>query len=285
MSFFATRDGTELFYVDWAPGQAPPAGREGGATAGGPVVFVTGWGLCSPFWGRQMVALNDRGVRCIAYDRRGHGRSDDPGRGYDIDTLADDLAALVDRLDLRGATLVAHSMGCGEVVRYLSRHGSGRVARVAFVGASLPFLAKTADNPDGLDAGLVEHVRAAWIDDYPKWLADNAPAFFTPDTSPETVQWGVNLMLQPSLRALLSCGRVNVETDFRPELAALDVPALFIHGTSDASNPLELCSRRAAALAPRGRLAIYEGAPHGLPITHADRFNRDLLAFLDDALR
>ena len=141
--FIETRDGTQLFYRDWG--------------SGAPLVFISGWALTSDCWGYQMAPLSDSGLRCIAYDRRGHGRSSDPGRGFDYDTLADDLAAVLDALDLKNVTLVAHSMAGGEAVRYLSRHGSKRVARVALIGATLPFLTKTADNPDGIDPAVFEN--------------------------------------------------------------------------------------------------------------------------------
>ncbi len=272
MSFFETRDGTRLFYADWTSNQA--------ARSGSPVVFLTGWGLSTTFWAKQMLDLSARGVRCVAYDRRGHGRSDDPGRGYDADTLADDLADLMTHLDLRGATLVGHSMGGNEVVRYLTRHGEGRVARIVFLGTSLPFLLKTEDNPEGVDPSVFAQARAAWRHDYAKWLSDNARPFVTESTSQETIDWLKGLMLQASMKALMDCAQVNSGIDFRPELAKIRVPALFVHGTADASNPIELTAGRAVKHLPGSQLLIYDGAPHGLPITHAERFNEDLLAFI-----
>ncbi len=156
--FIETRDGTQLFYRDWG--------------SGAPLVFISGWALTSDCWGYQMAPLSDSGLRCIAYDRRGHGRSSDPGRGFDYDTLADDLAAVLDALDLKNVTLVTHSMAGGEAVRYLSRHGSKRVARVALIAATLPFLTKTADNPDGIDPAVFENARRnVLLRDFPKALA------------------------------------------------------------------------------------------------------------------
>jgi pimeloyl-ACP methyl ester carboxylesterase len=169
-SFIHRKDGTALFYKDWGTGT--------------PVVFLHGAGLNSNMWMYQMVPLTAQGMRCVAYDRRGHGRSSDPGRGYDFDTLADDLAAVLEALNLRNVTLVGHSMASGEIVRYLTRHGSSRVSRVAMLGPTTPFLMKTADNPEGYDRAAFEALRALWLKDFPKWLKDNSPPFFMPETSP-----------------------------------------------------------------------------------------------------
>jgi pimeloyl-ACP methyl ester carboxylesterase len=264
--FIVTSDGASLFYKDWGDGK--------------PVVFVHSWALNSDMWQYQMIHLADRGLRCVAYDSRGHGRSSDPGRGYDYDTLAGDLAAVIERLNLREVTLVGHSMGCGVIVRYLSRHGAGRVARVALVSPTLPFLLKTEDNPDGVDKIVFERLRATWSKDFPKWLADNARPFFTPETSPEMVQWGVRMCMQASLKALIDCNRMDTETDFRAELPKITAPTLIIHGDKDVSTPLEATGRKTARLIPGSRLEVYEGAPHGLMFTHMDRFNRDLHDFI-----
>jgi pimeloyl-ACP methyl ester carboxylesterase len=163
---------------------------------------------------------------CIAYDQRGHGRSSQHGYGYEYDTLADDLASLLEQLDLREVTLVGHSMGCGEIVRYLSRHGSSRVARAVFIGTATPFALKTRDNPDGVDKAVIDKLRASWAKDFPRWLGDNARPFFVPETSPEMVQWVVGMCLQASLKALIDCNHAINETDFRAELAAMTVPTL-----------------------------------------------------------
>jgi pimeloyl-ACP methyl ester carboxylesterase len=264
--FIVTSDGASLFYKDWGAGKT--------------VVFVHSWALNSDMWQYQMIHLADRGLRCVAYDSRGHGRSSDPGRGYDYDTLAGDLAAVIERLNLREVTLVGHSMGCGVVVRYLSSHGPRRVARVALVSPSLPFLLKTEDNPDGVDKSVFERLRARWGKDFPKWLADNAWPFFMPETSPEMVQWGVRMCMQASLKALIDCNRVDTETDFRAELPKITTPTLIIHGDKDVSTPLESTGRKTARLIPGSRLEVYEGAPHGLMFTHMDRFNRDLHDFI-----
>jgi pimeloyl-ACP methyl ester carboxylesterase len=264
--YVATRDGTQLFYRDWG--------------TGAPLVFVSGWALTSDCWGYQMAPLSDGGLRCIAYDRRGHGRSSDPGRGFDYDTLADDLAAVLEALDLKNVTLVAHSMAGGEAVRYLSRHGSKRVARVALIGATLPFLTKTADNPDGIDPAVFENARRNVIlRDFPKALRDNMRPFVVAETSDALVDWVAGHMLRCSMKALVECNRALTGTDFRAELAKLSVPTLIIHGDRDVSAPLAITGRKTAALVPHATVKIYEGAPHGLFLTHAERLNRDLQEF------
>jgi len=261
-----TADGTRLFYRDWGSGK--------------PVVFLHSWGCNSEMWGYQMAELLDHGERCVAFDRRGHGRSDDPGRGYDADTLADDLAAVMEVLNLRNATLVGHSMGGGEIVRYLSRHGSDRVAKVVLLAPTTPFLTKTADNSIGLDATAFESTRGLWRRDFPKWVGDLAPPFFVADTSPEMKRWLIEMLLETPLPVLLACNHVVAETDYRPDLRAMRTPTLVIHGDKDVSAPLDLTGRPTAALIPGAKLTVYEGAPHGLFLTHMARLNHDLLAFV-----
>lgn len=270
MPYFDAADRTTLYYRDWGDGA--------------PMVFLASQGLSGDMWQHAMTRLVQDGFRCVAYDRRGHGRSDDPGRGFDFDTLADDLAALLDRLDLRQVTLVGHSMGGAEIVRYLTRHGTSRVARIALVSATLPFLSRTPDNPDGLDGVLFESVWSAWRTDWPGWIGDNTPAFVGRglpgcEVSDALVGWGTRDMERTSLNALLACSKIVVETDFRAEVTAVDLPALVIHGTADASNPIHLCGRRTAALLPGAELKEYENAPHGLFVTHLPRLAADLYAF------
>jgi non-heme chloroperoxidase len=266
MPFLETRDRATLFYKDWGAGKS--------------VVFVHSWALNSDMWQYQMLHLSGQGLRCVAYDQRGHGRSSQPGYGYDFDTLADDLASLLEQLDLREVTLIGHSMGCGEIVRYLSRHGSGRVARAVFIGTATPFSLKTPDNPDGIDRATFDKLRAPLAKDFPKWLGDNARPFFVPETSPEMVQWVVGMCLQASLKALLDWHKASTETDFRAELPGISVPTLIIHGDADVSEPIEQRGRRTAQLIPGSQFKLYEGAPHGLMFTHTDRLNGDLLAFI-----
>jgi non-heme chloroperoxidase len=265
-SFIHRKDGTALFYKDWG--------------AGTPVVFLHGAGLNSNMWMYQMVPLTAHGMRCVAYDRRGHGRSSDPGRGYDFDTLADDLAAVLEALNLRNVTLVGHSMASGEIVRYLTRHGSSRVSRVAMLGPTTPFLMKTADNPEGYDRAAFEALRALWLKDFPKWLKDNSPPFFMPETSPQMHEWGTAMMYQTSFQAQIQCNIAVTETDFRAELPNIKVPVLVIHGTRDVSAPIALTGQRTAKLIPGAALKVYEGAPHGLFVTHMEQVNQDLLAFI-----
>jgi non-heme chloroperoxidase len=261
-----TPDGTSLFHKEWGSGRA--------------VVFVSSWGLNADMWAYQMVALSGPEVRCIAFDRRGHGRSSDPGRGYDYDTLADDLATVIERLELNEITLIGHSMGAGEIVRYLSRHGPSRVARVVLLAPTTPFLLKTTDNPDGVDKAVFDQMRAAWRRDFPKWLFDNARPFFVPDTSTEMIRWVGGMLLQSSLKALIDLNVQVTETDFRGELRHVTVPTLIIHGDRDLSAPLGLTGQKTAQLIPGSRLTVYEGAPHGLVFTHMERLNADLLTFV-----
>ncbi len=255
-----------LFYKDWGVGK--------------PVLFIASALVNSDIWQYQMNYLSNQDVRCLAYDRRGHGRSSQPGSGYDFDTLADDLAALINQLDLRDLTLVGHSMGAGEIVRYLSRYGTDRVERVVFIAPTTPFLLKTSDNPNGTDRSLFEEVRSTLSKDFPKWLADNARPFVVPETSPEMLQWVTTLAQQCSLKAVLDCNVSVTETDFRAELHKVAVPTLIIHGDTDVSAPIDLTGRETARLIPGCQFKLYEGAPHGLILTHMDRLNTDLLAFI-----
>lgn len=261
----AARDGTLLFHRDWGEGR--------------PVVFVHGWALNSEAWAYQAADLSDQGLRCIAYDRRGHGRSDDPGRGYDLDTLADDLHAVMETLDLRDAVIVSHSFGGKEAARYVTRHGTRRVSRLAFLAPAMPFLLKTADNPYGAPAEYFEALQGQWRKDFARWVDDNAAPYVTADTSQGLVDWTKRQMFQASLQAVVEVGRANVREDMRAELAQIRLPSLVIHGTKDASAPLDITGRRVAALIPGAELKIYQGAPHGLYMTHMAQLNADLLAF------
>jgi len=262
-----TADHTRLFYRDWGHGT--------------PLVFLSGWTLNSDMWAYQMEPLSRLGCRCIAYDRRGHGRSSDPGRGYDFDTLADDLDSVLSTLDLSNVTLVAHSIASGEAVRYLTRHGSARVARIAFIApAATPYLLKTEDNPNGIDGALFEQGRAALSRSFPDWIEANAAPYFGPGVSRAPLDWTIRMMLQTSHQAMLELAHVQTITDFRAELARVRVPSLVVHGDRDASAPLELTGRPTAALIAGASLNVYEGAGHGLYFTHAEKLNQDLLAFL-----
>ena len=262
----AARDGASLFVRDWGAGE--------------PIVFLAGWALTSEMWGYQMAPLSAAGFRCIAYDRRGHGRSQDPGRGYDYDTLADDLASVLDALDLRGVTLVAHSMAGGEAVRYLSRHGSaGRVKKVLFLAPALPCIQQKADNPMGVPAELLDLNLKAIMADFPGWLSANEAPFVVPATSQAMRDWIKAMMLQASMQAVIDCNRAMTSADFRAEMRAIDLPCLVIHGDKDASAPLEITGKPAAALLKNGALKVYAGAPHGLFVTHVAPLNADIETF------
>ncbi len=268
-SFVRADDGTALFYQDWGSGR--------------PLVFVAPWGLNSQWWEYQLAALASPDVRCIALDRRGHGRSDQPGRGYDFDTLATDLARLIDQLDLRNATLVGHSMGCAEVVRYLSRDRGGRVTRAVLVATITPLIVRTSDNPDGVERVALERGRAAFRKDRALQIGNGAAGFFGAPKNPvsqATMDWWTRMMVdQCSLKTMLDLHVQFTETDFAPDLRRVTVPTLLIHGDSDTSARLDLTGRKSARLVPGSELRVYEGAAHGLPVTHAERLNADLLAF------
>jgi non-heme chloroperoxidase len=243
------------------------------------IVFLAGWALSSEAWSYQMAQLSEQGFRCIAYDRRGHGRSDDPGTGYDYDTLADDLAAVLKALNVRDATVVAHSMSGGEALRLMSRPEASRVRRLLFLATTLPCLIQKPDNPAGVPAAMFEPMRAGFYKDFPQWIERNADPFVVPETSPLMRSWIKSIMLGTSLRAVIDLHRAMTSADFRTELSSLRVPALFIHGDRDASAPLAVTGKPAAATTPGARLVIYEGAPHGLFVTHIERLNRDIAAF------
>jgi pimeloyl-ACP methyl ester carboxylesterase len=266
MPYIETHDHTQLYYNDWGTGD--------------PVVFLHGWVLGHELWEYQTSTLMHEGCRCIAYDRRGCGRSDQPPTGYDYDMFADDLASVLDGLDLRDVTLVGHSLAGGEIARYASRHGLDRVGRVVFVATTTPFMLQTADNPAGVPKEFFDATVAGLRDDRPRFMTLGAPGFFgAASVSEELVQWGVGLALRASPIATTEMIRAMSETDFRTDLKAVDVPALVIHGAADASSPIELTARRTAETISGSRLEIYETG-HGLMITEKARLNHDLLAFI-----
>ncbi len=264
-SQIVTSDGVTLRVRDWG--------------AGKPIVFLTGWGLPLDFWHYNFIDLLDEGMRCVAYDRRGHGRSDDPGTGYDYDTLAGDLGAVLEELDLTDVTLVAYSMSGGEAVRYLTKHGNARISRIVFLSSTAPCLMLGGDNTTGVPGAMLEGARALMGQDFPKWLKEGEGAFWLNAVSLEMQEWGRELMLQTSLPALLACYDTMIQADLREELKNLDLPTLIVHGDKDASAPLLLSGGRIGQLVPGAQVKIYEGAPHGLPITHRAQFKTDLLAF------
>ncbi len=258
-----TRDGVELFHREWGSGR--------------PVLFVHAWALSSAMWTYQMADLGDRGFRCIAFDRRGHGRSDVPNGGYDLDRLADDLAEVIEQLDLHDVALVGMSMGSNEILHYLGRHGTGRVSSIALLGPTTPFVLQTADNPYGAPPAFFEQSRAAWASDFPKWIEDNKLPFFTPETSPQMMEWVAAMMREIPIPVAIATNRAVVSTDLRPVLAKIDRPVLILHGDKDASAPLEITGRRTAEGIKGAVLKVYPGGPHGLFVTHMKQVNADLL--------
>lgn len=270
MPYVTTADNTRLFYMDTLTGQ--------------PMIFIASAWLDSRMWEHQVPALAGGGFRCIPYDRRGHGRSDCPWNGYDYDTLSDDLATLIEALDLDNVVLVSHSAGAGEIVRYLTRHGVRRIAGAAIVSGTTPFPMKSPTNPDGVDRALMEADMAVRTTDRARWFAANADAFFGRglpgvDVSQELVQLMIAECLSCSFRATSEFFLAGFTTDLREEMRRITVPMLFVHGDHDMQAPIDLCGRRAAQLVPHSRFIVYENAAHGLFVTHADRLNADLRTF------
>lgn len=271
MPFLNTKDGTRLFYNDWG--------------AGRPLVLIHGWPLDADMWEYQATALVRLGLRVVAYDRRGFGRSDQPWSGYDYDTLADDLAAVLDTLNLQGATIAGFSMGGGEVARYLSRHGSARIAKAVLISAVTPYLVQTPNNEEGVPRSTFDQMVEGLEADRPHFLATFGKQFFGASLlnfsiSTEILNWAGNRALMGSKKATLDCVRTFSETDFRPDMASFTVPTLVIHGDADATVPIDKAGRRAAQMIPAARLLEYEGAPHALFFTHKDRLVRDLYEFV-----
>jgi len=270
MSKLTTKDGTEIYYKDWGAGQ--------------PFVFSHGWPLTGDAWDGQMVFLAAQGYRCIAHDRRGHGRSGQPSQGNDMDTYADDLAELIESLSLKGAILVGHSAGGGEVARYIGRHGSRRVAKAVLVGAVAPLMLKTEANPGGLPMAVFDAIRAGVAADRSQFYLDLTTTFYGANRPGARVSQGVRDAfwlqgMQGGLKNQLDCVKAFSETDFTLELKAFDVPTLFLHGDDDQIVPLAASSQAAAKLVRNAILKVYPGGSHGLADTRKDELNADLLAF------
>ncbi len=265
-------DGTGLFYRDWAP-------TPGVTAKAAPLVFCAGWGLPSDGWGSVMATLSAEGHRCIAYDRRGAGRSDDPGRGYDLDTLADDLAAVLETLDLTGAVLIGHSMAAAEITRYLTRHGPDRVAKVVMVAPVTPCLGRRDDNPDGLDPASFEAVRTAVARDFTGLMDASGQGFLLPGAAEGTMVWIKAMMARGSVQALVETNRAWTGLDLRAEVAAIDRPTLVLAGDNDISTPLPLTGAPTARLIAGATLKVYPGGPHGLMFTHVAEMAADIAAF------
>ena len=270
MTTIITKDGTEIFYKDWGSGP--------------PVVFSHGWPLSADAWEAQMVHLASNGFRCIAHDRRGHGRSSQPWNGNEMDTYADDLAALIEQLDLHDAMLVGHSTGGGEVARTIGRHGTGRVSRAVLVSAVAPIMVRTGTNPEGVPLDVFDDIRAGVEKDRSQFFRDLTVPFFGANRDGHAVSQGMRdaFWLQGMMGGLkneLDCIEAFSETDFTDDLKRMDVPTLVIHGDDDQIVPFATTGRRSAEIAPRATLRVYSGGAHGLADTARERLNTDLLDF------
>jgi len=273
MSTFTTHDGTDLFYKDWGSGQ--------------PVVFSHGWPLNADAWDEQAFLVASNGFRAIAHDRRGHGRSGQPWTGNDLDTYADDLAGLIEALDLHDVILVGHSTGGGEVTRYMGRHGTTRVAKAVLLGAIPPLMLKTDDNPGGLPLDAFDAIRAGLSTDRAQFYRELSAPFYGANRDGSTVSDGLRQAfwlwsMQVGFKGAFDCVKAFSETDLTEDLTRIDVPTLIVHGDDDQIVPIDASARRSSQLVKDATLKVYPGAPHGLASTapYKDRFNEDLLAFI-----
>jgi non-heme chloroperoxidase len=270
MSYIKTPDGTNLYVKDWGVGR--------------PIILMHGWPLSADSWDDGAMAFAEAGFRAIAYDRRGFGRSDQPWDGYDYDTLADDLAAVIEHTGATDATLVGFSMGGGEVARYMSRHGGKNVVQAALVASVVPYMLKTGGNPNGVELSVFDAMTAAMKEDRAKFFTSFFKDFFgagmlSSPVSKETLEWAQMVSLQAGLKPTLACAKAFATTDFRPDLQAFSVPTLIIHGTSDKTVPIDTSARQAVQGIANAKLIEYEGAPHGLFASHKERLTQDLLEF------
>ncbi|RSN68827.1 MULTISPECIES: alpha/beta fold hydrolase [Actinomadura] len=273
MGYVKTRDGEEIFYKDWGDGD--------------PVVFIHGWPLNADAWEDQMRTVADNGFRGVAHDRRGHGRSSQPFTGYDFDTFADDLNDLMERLDLRDATLVAHSMGGGELARYIGRHGTGRVSRAVLLSAIPPLMIQGPGNPEGVPEQVFEDIKKGIATERSQYWKDASEAFFSANRPGSKATQGNRdafwfMAMHENIQAGLKCVDAFARTDFTGDLRRFDVPTLIVHGDDDQIVPIDATGRKSAQLIPGAELKVYEGGSHGIAMVPGDkeRFNRDLLEFI-----
>jgi non-heme chloroperoxidase len=272
MSTITTKDGTVIYYKDWGSGH--------------PVVFSHGWPLSSDAWESQMVFLAANGYRCIAHDRRGHGRSSQPYKGNNMNTYADDLSELIKTLDLKKITLIGHSTGGGEVARYIGRHGSKHVEKIVLMGSVTPLMLKTNVNFNGLPIEKFDEIRANVLADRSQFFKDLTTPFYGTNRKDATVSQGVHDAfwlqgMQGGLKNQLDCIKAFSETDFTEDLQKFDVPTLIIHGDDDQIVPVDASAHASATHIKNATLKIYSGGSHGLADTHKDQLNADLLAFLN----
>jgi len=271
MTTIRTKDGTQIYYKDWGTGQ--------------PVVFSHGWPLSADAWDDQMVFLASRGYRCIAHDRRGHGRSSQPWNGNEMDTYADDLAALVEALDLRNAIHVGHSTGGGEVARYIGRHGTKRVAKAVLIGAVAPLMLKTAANPGGLPIEVFDGIRAGVLADRSQFFKDLTTPFYGANRPGAKVSQGVRDSfwmqgMQAGFKGVIDCIKAFSETDLTEDLKKVDVPTLIMHGDDDQIVPIGASAMLSSKLVKDSTLKVYPGLSHGMCTINKDQINTDLLAFI-----
>jgi non-heme chloroperoxidase len=269
--FVEMKDGTQIYFKDWGTGQ--------------PIVFSHGWPLTADAWDDQMIFLAERGYRCIAHDRRGHGRSSQPWQGNEMNTYADDLATLVEALDLRDAIHVGHSTGGGEVARYIGRHGTSRVAKAVLIGAVPPLMLKTAANPGGLPIDAFDRIRAAVLADRSQFFKDLTTPFYGADRPGARVSQGVRDSfwmqgMQAGHKSAVDCITAFSETDFTPDLATFAVPTLVMHGDDDQIVPIGASAMLSSRLIPGAALKVYPGLSHGMCTINKDLINADLLAFI-----
>jgi non-heme chloroperoxidase len=271
MSTIKTKDNVDIFYKDWGEGQ--------------PVVFSHGWPLNGDAWDEQLFFLASNGYRVIAHDRRGHGRSSQTWHGNDMNTYADDLAQLIEQLDLKRAILVGHSTGGGEVTRYIGRHGSARVAKAALIAAVPPLLLQGPTNPEGVPKAAFDGLRSAIARDRSQFYKDFSAPFFGTNRAGSKVSDGVLDMfwmqcMRTGIAAALQCIKAFSETDFSEDLARFDIPTLVLHGDDDQIVPIAVSAQRTAKLVKSATLKVYSRAPHALMVTHQEQFHTDLLSFI-----